>query len=86
MVVSDRLLVALGEFLNQDLSLGLTPRLRDYGGTKDAKTLILDAEDPVEHEALDQVFEIDGEVILKFETATSRTPRNGTSFLKSTTR
>jgi len=66
MVVSDRLLVALGEFLNQDLSLGLTPRLRDFGGTKDGKTLILDAEDPVEHEALDQVFEIDGEVILKF--------------------
>ena len=66
MVVSDRLLVALGEFLNQDLSLNLTPRLRDYGGTKAAKTLILDAEDPVEHEALDGVYELDGEVILKF--------------------
>ena len=65
MVVSDRLLVALGEFLNQDLSLGLTPRLRDYSGTKAAKTLILDADDPVEHE-LDGVYEVDGEVILKF--------------------
>lgn len=66
MIVSDRLLVALGEFLNGDLGLGLVPRLRDYSGTKGKKTLILDAEEPVEHEGLDGVFEVEGEVCYRF--------------------
>lgn len=66
MLVSDRLLVALGEFLNDDLALGLVPRLRDWSGTKGAQTLILDAEEPEEHEGLDGVYELEGEVCLRF--------------------
>mgnify|MGYP003669940907 CR=1 FL=1 len=41
MMVSDRFLVSLGEFIVTELGLGITPRLRDWNGTKGAQELIL---------------------------------------------
>ncbi len=65
MLVSDRFLTALGEYLNGELGWTDPPRLRDWDGTKTAKELILDADEPEEHEGLDGVFSISAVVVLK---------------------
>jgi hypothetical protein len=68
MLVSDRFLVALGEFLVDELGWVDPPRLRDWSGTKGAKELILDADEPEEHEGLDGVFSVSAVVCLKVRT------------------
>jgi|TARA_R110002074_G_scaffold4666_2_gene23049 hypothetical protein len=65
MMVSDRFLVSLGEFIVTELGLGITPRLRDWNGTKGAQELILDAEEPVEHDGLDGVYSVEAVVALR---------------------
>lgn len=64
MVVSDRVLVALGEYLGER-GFSYPARLRDWSGVKGQETLVLDADEPEEHEGLEGVFSIDGVVALR---------------------
>ena len=58
MVPSDRFLTCLGEYLSGEVGFDLDPVLRDWSGTKGSRILVLDADEPVEHEGLDGVFEM----------------------------
>jgi len=64
MVVSDRFLVALGDYLDAR-GFSYPARLRDWSGVKGQETLVLDADEPDEHEGLAGVFSIDGVVALR---------------------
>lgn len=74
MVASDRLLVALGKYLEASVdwvSLGLsaavTPRVRDYEGSKGALNVTLDAEEPEEHEVIDGVYSLTGTISMEMK-------------------
>ena len=62
MVVSDRLLTALGSYIEEQAAVGLRPVLRDWSGTKGKEQLVLDADEPEEHEGLNGVYAVDGVV------------------------
>lgn len=65
MLVSDRCLVALGQFFKEELPFEVDVRVRDWSGTKGEKTLILEGDEPEEHETLDGVYEMTGEICLR---------------------
>jgi hypothetical protein len=74
MVASDRLLVALGEYLSETVDWvaigipgGVTPRMRDYEGSKGSLNVTLDAEEPEEHEVLDGVYSVMGKILLEMK-------------------
>jgi hypothetical protein len=66
MTTSDRVLAVLASWLEQEdlLPDATTPRLRDYDGVKTSVEVILDADDPDEHDVLRGVDTIEGEIIL----------------------
>jgi len=66
MTTSDRVLAVMAEWLVEAdlLPAGVTPRLRDYDGAKDALEVYLDADEPEEHEVLRGVDTINGEIVL----------------------
>lgn len=74
MVASDRLLVALGKYLESAVdwvSIGLsgavTPRQRDYEGQKGPLNVTIDAEEPEEHEVIDGVYSVMGTILLELK-------------------
>jgi hypothetical protein len=67
MTVSDRFLVALGAYLQQCEALAgreYSPRLRDWDGWQGPSELILDADEPEEHETLRGNYALDAVVAL----------------------
>lgn len=64
-VIADRVLKALRAYLMDSGVVTVEPRLRDWSGTKAAREIVLDAEEPEEHEVLRGNFTIAGEVMLQ---------------------
>lgn len=76
MTVVDRLLVALTKYIELEVGLNYEVRLRDWEGTKSARELIADADEPEEHQTLRGCFRVRGMLALRVhprdETADAR--------------